>query len=163
MNSSGGALHKKLCLAPFLIPAKETVDSLAASPSIRPRRKRGLLGDNGFSDLFGEVLDRPPRVAAFFSRRIEGHICLSTVSKAEIQRAAYAPPHMEVRPTLLRAQAFRGHDELGVGASSTGSSCCEKQSWCEPVAWSKTKPARLSARMTCAAVQDGRRLMCGRG
>src|SRR5439155_9582921 len=57
----------------------ESVDFLRGGPSIRPRKKWGLLGANGFSNLFREYLNRSPRVAAFFWRRIEGRVFLSTL------------------------------------------------------------------------------------
>jgi hypothetical protein len=62
-------------------PVKESVDFLRGSPSIRPLRKRGLLGANGFPDLFLKLLNRSPRVAAFLWRRIEGRMRLSTLSE----------------------------------------------------------------------------------
>ena len=45
--------------------------------------KTGLLGVNGFLDLFLIRLIRSPRVAALFSRRIEGRTCLSTLPVGE--------------------------------------------------------------------------------
>ena len=61
-------------------------------PSIRPLRKRGLLGANGFSDLFQQMLNRSPRVAAFPWRRIEGRICLSTLPRRGRGSRISAPP-----------------------------------------------------------------------
>ena len=85
--TSGGRLEL-LCKAPGRRESKrvpsplETVDFLRGGPSIRPRKKWGLLGANGFSNLFREYLNRSPRVAAFFWRRIEGRAFLSTLSFA---------------------------------------------------------------------------------
>ena len=66
---------------PWLSPIG-SVDFPQASPSIRPRKGRGLLGANGFAALFPNIVNGSPRVAAFLWRRIEGRTELSTLPVA---------------------------------------------------------------------------------
>src|SRR5205809_575712 len=70
-----------------------TVDFFRDCPSIRPRKKRGLLGANGFSL---PTLYRSPRVAAFCWRRIEGHGCFST-----LPRRCSATAHLSLALLLI--------------------------------------------------------------
>src|SRR5262249_34921905 len=60
------------------LPRVSLVGLFRGNPSIQPRKGRGLLGAK-FSDPFQPMLNRLPRVDAFFWRRIEGRMCLSTL------------------------------------------------------------------------------------
>jgi len=89
-----------LPLTPSLV---ETVDFLRGSPSIRPLKRRGLLGANGLESRFLQMLTRSPRVAALFWRRIEGRRCFSTVPvrRGNLRCRGVRPPLLLVTLLLL--------------------------------------------------------------
>jgi len=64
------------------------VDFLWGSPSIQPLRKRSHSSEIEFLDLSQQMLNRSPRVAAFFWLRIEERIRLSTLSSGTLSATA---------------------------------------------------------------------------
>jgi hypothetical protein len=86
LNCECGVSSRRVSIRTWITLPPGGAEFLRSRPSIRPRKKGGLLGANGLRQCFCKKLVRSPRVAAIVSRRIEGRSCLSTVPAGQVSR-----------------------------------------------------------------------------